>query len=183
MAENSGRRRRHYPWRRGRTAPTAAGRHWPFGGLGPGAACSETLQDRQDQTNFRDCRQHPWLSAAKPEAELIKDLLVEWDVPAAAIELASGSRNTYENAAEIQDIWQRNGFKSALLVTSAAHMPRAMATFRRLGLPVIASTADVRVVEGEDLFALLPDSGALIATTNAIKEWIGLFVYRLRGWA
>ena len=124
-----------------------------------------------------------WLSAAKPEAELIKDLLVEWDIPASAIELGSGSRNTYENAAEIQDIWRQNGFKSALLVTSAAHMPRAMATFRRLGLPVIASTADVRIVEGADPFALLPDSGALITTTNAIKEWIGLFVYRLRGWA
>lgn len=125
----------------------------------------------------------PWLSAAKPEAELIRDLLVEWGVPAAAVELGSRSRNTYEYALEVQEIWRRNGFNSALLVTSAAHMPRAMATFRRLGMPVIASTADVRVVGGADFFAFLPDSEALIATTNAMKEWIGLFVYRLRGWA
>ena len=124
-----------------------------------------------------------WFSSIKPEAELIKDLLMEWGVPAEAIELASQSRNTYENALEIKEIWQRRSFNSALLVTSAAHMPRAMATFRHAGLPVIASTADVLVVDNYNPFALLPDSVALFVTTSAMKEWIGLLVYRLRGWA
>ena len=125
----------------------------------------------------------PWLSAVEPEAELIKDLLIEWDVPAEAIELKGESRNTYENALEVEEVWQKQGFKSALLVTSAAHMPRAMATFRHAGLPVIASTADVHIVEAPDPLALLPNSSALVGTTNAIKEWIGLLTYRLRGWA
>ena len=125
----------------------------------------------------------PWLSAVKPEAELTKDLLVEWGVPADSIELGSQSRNTYENALEIKKMWRQEDFKSALLVTSAAHMPRAMAVFRRAGLPVVASTADVHIVEGANPFALLPESGALGATTNAMKEWIGLVVYRFRGWA
>ena len=78
---------------------------------------------------------------------------------------------------------QRNGFQSALLVTSAAHMPRAMAIFRRAGIPVIASTADVQIIDIAYPFAVLPDAYALLATTNAIKEWIGLLVYRMRGWA
>ncbi len=125
----------------------------------------------------------PWLSAVKPEAELIKDLLIEWDVPTEAIELKGESRNTYENALEVKEVWQKDGFKSALLVTSAAHMPRAMATFRHAGLPVVASTADVRIVEAANPFEWLPDSVALLTTTNAIKEWIGLLAYRLRGWA
>jgi len=125
----------------------------------------------------------PWVSSVKPEAELIKDLLMEWGVPSEAIELASQSRNTYENALEIKNIWQREGFGSALLVTSATHMPRAMATFLRAGLPVEASTADVRIVESANPFALLPDAGALGTSTNAMKEWLGLLVYRLRGWA
>ncbi len=124
-----------------------------------------------------------WLSAVKPEAELIKDLLIEWDVPADAIELKGGSRNTYENALEIKELWQKEDFKSALLITSAAHMPRAMATFRHAGVPVIASTADVRIVEAANPFEWLPDSVALLTTTNAIKEWIGMLAYRLLGWA
>jgi uncharacterized SAM-binding protein YcdF (DUF218 family) len=125
----------------------------------------------------------PWVSSVKPEAELIKDLLMEWGVPSEAIELASQSRNTYENALEIKGIWQKEGFESALLVTSASHMPRAMATFLRAGLPVAASTADVRIVETANPFALLPDAGALVIATSAIKEWLGLLAYRLRGWA
>src|SRR6516225_9564766 len=52
----------------------------------------------------------PWLSSVKPEADLIRELLMEWGVPSEAIELASQSRNTYENALEIKDIWQREGF-------------------------------------------------------------------------
>jgi uncharacterized SAM-binding protein YcdF (DUF218 family) len=125
----------------------------------------------------------PWLSSVKPEADLIRELLMEWGVPSEAIELASQSRNTYENALEIKDIWQREGFESALLVTSAMHMPRAMATFLRAGLPVAASTADVRIIEAANPFALLPDVGALGTATNAMKEWLGLLAYKMLGYA
>ena len=111
----------------------------------------------------------PWLPAVKPEAELIKELLVEWGVPEEAIEIAGGSSNTYENALEIQEMRKRNGFQSALLVTSAVHMPRSMAIFRRAGIPVIASTADVQIIDIAYPFAVLPDAYALLATTNAIK--------------
>ncbi len=65
-------------------------------------------------------------------------------------------------------------------------MPRAMATFRRAGLPVTASTADVQIVDGDTaahLFAWLPDVFALATTTNAAKEWMGLLAYKLVGYA
>jgi uncharacterized SAM-binding protein YcdF (DUF218 family) len=126
----------------------------------------------------------PWILAIKPEAELIKELLVEMGVPSEAIEIETASRNTYENALEIARMWKVKGFKSALLVTSAIHMPRAIAVFRRADLPVIASTADVLVVDGDprDLFVWLPDTSALAGTTNALKEWMGILVYRLRGY-
>jgi hypothetical protein len=29
----------------------------------------------------------------------------------------------------------------------------------------------------------LPDAGALAMTTDAVKEWIGLWAYRMRGYA
>jgi len=128
----------------------------------------------------------PWFPAVKPEAELIKELLVEWGVPEKAIELGSASRNTYENAQEIRQIWERSGLKSALLLTSASHMPRAIAVFRRAGLVVTASTADVQILDvdtADRLFAWLPDVSALAITTKAAREWIGLLTYRLLGYA
>ena len=126
----------------------------------------------------------PWLPGVKPEAELIKELLVEWGVPEGAIEIAGASRNTYENALEIKGIWSKEQFSSGLLVTSAAHMPRAMAVFRHAGIPVVASTTDVQVIDDVPVFpfAWLPDVAALGATTEAMKEWLGYWVYRARGY-
>jgi uncharacterized SAM-binding protein YcdF (DUF218 family) len=115
--------------------------------------------------------------------ELIKELLVEWGVASEAIEIATTSRNTFENALEIQRMWKLREFKPALLVTSAKHMPRAMAVFRRAGLPVIASTTDVLALDGDqaDLFKWLPDASALSMTTTAAKEWMGFLIYKVRG--
>lgn len=126
----------------------------------------------------------PWLPDAVPEADLIRDYLVEFGVPAAAIEVANQSRNTYENALEIKEIWDRQRFASALLVTSAAHMPRAMAVFLGLGLPVTASSTDVRAVPRSQATILdwLPDIEALDLTTRAVKEWLGYVAYKAQGY-
>ncbi len=128
----------------------------------------------------------PWLSSIKPEADLIRDLLIEWGVPAESIEIGGAGRNTYENALEIKSMRDKHWFSSALLVTSAAHMPRAMAVFRHADLPVTASTTDVEVVNRDNetatILRWLPDAYALEMTTNAVKEWIGFWVYRARGY-
>jgi uncharacterized SAM-binding protein YcdF (DUF218 family) len=126
----------------------------------------------------------PWDPAVKPEAELIRELLVEWGVTPDAIDIGTRSRNTYENAIEIERMWKAGGFKSALLVTSAAHMPRAMATFRRVGVPVIASATDVTVVDVDRTGPLdwLPNASALTMTTGAMHEWLGYLAYKARGY-
>ena len=126
----------------------------------------------------------PWLPAVKTEAELIAELLVTWGVPANDIEIAGQSRNTFENALEIVEMRRTRPFASALLVTSASHMPRALAVFRRAGLPVTPATTDVEVVDEPSSNPLrwLPDAGALAMTTTAVREWVGYLAYRLRGY-
>jgi uncharacterized SAM-binding protein YcdF (DUF218 family) len=123
----------------------------------------------------------PWVSGGAPEAELTRAYLIEFGVPADAIAIAGQSRNTYENAREIAALWRSGSYKAALLVTSAAHMPRALAVFRKAGLPVQPSSTDVRSVRPPEATLLdwLPQSDALDQTTEVMREWIGLFVYRL----
>ena len=125
----------------------------------------------------------PWGPAARPEAELIRELLIAWGVPSPAIEIATESRNTYENAVEIDRMRKARPFGTALLVTSAAHMPRAIATFRRAGIAATAATTDVRAESDRlDPLAWLPQAEALAMTTVAVKEWIGLLAYKARGY-
>lgn len=124
----------------------------------------------------------PWRAGTLPEAEIIRDILVSWGIPASAIVTESGSRTTAENARMVSAMWPGLGASSALLVTSAAHMPRALATFRRAGLPVMPAATDVRAVRNPfQLMEVLPDADSLKKTSDALKEALGLVVYRLRG--
>ena len=125
----------------------------------------------------------PWSPDIVPEANHIRDLLIEWGVPDSAILIAGASRNTYENALDIRALRDSQSFGSALLVTSAAHMPRALAVFKKVGLSVTPATTDVTSVDRPaTLFDWLPDAGALAMTTSAVKEWLGLGVYRWLGY-
>lgn len=126
----------------------------------------------------------PWRPDIVPEAELIRTFLIDWGVPADDIQIAGQSRNTYENALEIKALWEKKPFESALLITSASHMPRAMAVFQKADLPVAAATTDIEALKGVPPSALrwLPDASSLTMTTNAMKEWIGYWAYRARGY-
>jgi len=127
----------------------------------------------------------PWLTASEPEAEMIADLLVELGVPPSAIVVETESRNTRENAVNSAAIVAAENWRSALLVTSAAHMPRALAAFQKAGVAVTPASTDVRVTFPlyESVLDLLPSAGALAGTSDAIKELLGMLVYRMRGWA
>jgi uncharacterized SAM-binding protein YcdF (DUF218 family) len=126
----------------------------------------------------------PFMGLNRPEAPAIGALLEEWGVPKDAVVLETGSRNTYENAINTRPILAGENGKKMLLVTSAMHMPRALATFRKAGMDAIPSPTDFNTVDREGLtvFDFLPDAEALVGTTKAVKEHMGLVYYRLRGW-
>lgn len=126
----------------------------------------------------------PWSLSPWAEADLLRDLLMEWGVPKDAIFLEGSSRNTRENAVYSKNVIDSIHCETALLVTSAAHMPRAVAAFQAVGVSIVPVSTDVRVVDaglpaGMDF---LPNAGALAMTSEAIREWIGSAVYRLQGW-
>ena len=126
----------------------------------------------------------PWAAARLPEAELIKSVLLSWGVPESAMILDRKSRNTRENALNSKAIADKISCNQILLVTSAAHMPRADAAFRKVGMDVIPFPTDFRVVRTSAFTWLdfLPSAGALTMTSDAFREHIGLAVYTLKGW-
>jgi len=121
------------------------------------------------------------------------DMLVFFGVPREAILLEDRSRNTYENAVESARILSDHGFERIVLVTSAMHMPRAYGVFRMTDLTVIPAPTDYLLTHsdwvfyrqpdlGLQLINLLPKAEYLEMTEKALKEIIGLAVYRLQGW-
>jgi len=126
----------------------------------------------------------PWSQSPWAEADLIRDLLVEWGVPEKKIYLEGSSRNTRENALYSKNIVDSIHCSTALLVTSAAHMPRSVAAFRSVGLNVVPVSTDVRIAGRTlpNVTDFLPSASALSMTSDALREWIGQFVYSLNGW-
>ena len=119
------------------------------------------------------------------EAEVMRGLLVEWGIPDAALQVEVGSINTRENALFSHQLLANRGVRRIILVTSAMHMPRAAAAYRKAGFDVVAAPADFQTgwSAPSAIFRWIPESGALVGSSRAIREWLGLWVYRLRGWA
>jgi uncharacterized SAM-binding protein YcdF (DUF218 family) len=119
------------------------------------------------------------------EAQLMKELLVEWGVPKENILTEQHSVNTYQNAANVKTIAQQREFGKILLVTSAAHMQRAQMTFQAQGLDVIPAPTDYEApsASGFSILNMLPNPEAALFIALAVKEYLGLVVYKLRGWA
>ena len=136
----------------------------------------------------------PWLGPASiPEAEAMADILMAIGIPRDAIWTEPVSRNTHENAVETEALLESRGVTNVILVTSALHMPRAYRIFAKTDLNVIPVPADYLVTREDwehytqpdpvvQLVNLLPSAQNLHWTTSALKEYVGIWIYRLQGW-
>ncbi|MFV0295127.1 MAG: YdcF family protein [Hyphomicrobiaceae bacterium] len=103
-------------------------------------------------------------------------------IPTSRILTEDKSRNTYENAIYTRSLLPPVPGKHYLLVTSAAHMPRAMGVFRKAGYDVTAYPTDYRTRGTDDLFEpSINIPAGLMRLDAATREWIGLLVYWMAG--
>lgn len=109
------------------------------------------------------------------EAEGMALLLQDLGVPRSSLILESDSRTTRENAQRVKTIV---GDGSVAVVTSAFHMPRAIATLKNAGIKANAFPTDFRVAPAvEPLWIrLLPSAGALQDSETALKEYLALLI-------
>ncbi len=130
---------------------------------------------------------------ASTPAEQMAEIMKWMDVPESAMVLQTKSQNTYEDALYCGEILKERGIKRIILVTSAFHMPRAVGLFEHEGFKVIPAPTDYKVTEQSwdnlihgdlqsKMVALMPDVNDMSLTTLAMKEYIGIAVYSLRGW-
>ncbi len=116
------------------------------------------------------------------ESSIAKQALVAMGVPEGRIELETRSRNTCENAAESAITAKPKANEVWLLVTSASHMPRAIACFRAANFPVTPFPVDYHTRGSEDLSRIQDSVGEGLAQVDlAAHEWTGLITYRLAG--
>lgn len=115
-------------------------------------------------------------------AEAMADLAHSLGVPKEAVLLETKSQDTYQNLLLSRDLIMQFGAKS-WLVTSALHLPRAMAVAGALGLKLRAYPCDYLTVPSMGWIEWLPSNGGPPMFTAVLHELIGLGYYRIRGYA
>lgn len=117
------------------------------------------------------------------EADAAAVFLREIGLDPGRVILEGRSRNTWENAELTRALVHPEPSERWLLVTSAAHMPRSIGIFRRVGFPVVAFPVDYRTM-GRPRALWRFDRHAIEAlglVDYAAHEYIGLAAYYLTG--
>ena len=117
------------------------------------------------------------------EALHIEKYLLRLGVQQEDILLDTKSRNTYENAKYAIELLSKN--EKVLLSTSATHMPRSMACFRKLDTSPTAFPVDYVSYEA-DRFTfnnlILPSPQVLNYWYWLLHEWVGILTYKVKGY-
>ena len=120
--------------------------------------------------------------AAVNEAGVAREALAALGLPAERILFEEKSRNTHENAVDAAALVRPKPDEKWLLVTSAFHMPRAIASFRKAGWNAYAAPADYRT-KGKFATGLNFNFVEHLAEiTLAAHEYYGLAAYWLLGY-
>jgi uncharacterized SAM-binding protein YcdF (DUF218 family) len=116
--------------------------------------------------------------SGKPrECNVARAFFADQGLPRDRVTFECASRNTRDSAVNTyralnpqpRDVW--------LLVTSASHIPRSYGAFRRAGWEIVPYPVAYRELpEGAARTAGFP------AVDAAVHEYLGMLVYRLRGW-
>jgi uncharacterized SAM-binding protein YcdF (DUF218 family) len=117
------------------------------------------------------------------EARVLRTFALEFGLRDEQVLVEEVSRNTYENAVNATQILRAGHYRQLVLITSAAHMYRAAAAFRKQGLFPQPYPVDFQTNgEDSDLFDFIPSVRALDVMTEVVHELVGLVMYRLQGY-
>lgn len=124
-------------------------------------------------------------------AQEMHDLLLVLGVPEEAMIMQDKSQNTEEDAEFTKQILKEKGIKTVILITSAAHMERALMLFYDPQFDLIPAPTDYSVTQQywdylmqwdakTILLNILPTSQSLNQTSAIFHEYIGMLFYRLK---
>jgi len=114
------------------------------------------------------------------EANIMNNTAVALGVTRSQMKIEAGSKDTRQEAIHLQPLLKNKTF---VLVTSATHMPRAMAVFKKLGMhPIAAPTQFIAKNNRYRIQYYFPSVRSLIHSDIALHEYIGQLWARIRGY-
>lgn len=114
----------------------------------------------------------------KSNAEVMADVAISLGVPKNDIILEKLPKDTYEEVLLIKEIVKDKPF---ILVTSAAHMKRAMMLFKKQKAKPIPAPTDYLFKDSNNEMLQLPSAAGFEKANSAVHEYLGILWAKLRG--
>ncbi len=114
-----------------------------------------------------------------PEAQGMKSMLLSLGVDKRSIITDVRSTTTRENARFTKELMLKRNYKSAIIVTSAYHMKRAIRSFEREGIKALPYPTDFKRDMRYNLYSFIPKTSTLHDSSKAIREYIAQMAYEL----
>ena len=115
------------------------------------------------------------------DADVAKMAFEDLGLDSSSVIYESCSRNTYENGKSSKAAVNPKPGQNWIFVTTAAHIPRAVGVFRKLGWKVIPYPVDHVGSQNMPVKLSMNFSGNLDRLKWAVREWTGLTAYYLTG--
>jgi len=114
-----------------------------------------------------------------PEAETMGQTARDLGVPPEDIVLEPSSMDTSEQAVRVKELVREDRF---IVISSAFHLPRALALLRKVDLNPIPAAVDYHAGDGSLLPGMLfPQANNIRKMELGLHEHVGLLWYRMRG--
>jgi len=118
------------------------------------------------------------------ESDYLKKLAVALGIEPERIIVERNARRTYEHPQYLSGLIDKK--QKFVLITSAAHMPRAFGCFKKAGFNVIPYPVDYHAyrarTSGISVDDFIPEINNLMIANDVVYEWYGLAYYRLMGY-
>ena len=117
--------------------------------------------------------------------QLIAEWLESWKPFDSPIHVLGYSSNTKDEADQTKVLAEKNGWKKIILVTSANHMRRAEALFKKTGLEVVSVGSDFEGLSSLEadfrIYSIVPGSGGFDKLGYYLHEQVGWLYYKAAG--
>jgi uncharacterized SAM-binding protein YcdF (DUF218 family) len=119
------------------------------------------------------------------EAQLLQKWIAAWNLVAPQFITLNASANTFEEARQVKALMKEKNWTKIILVTSAGHMRRAEASFKKFEIPVEPVACDfvgMSRLEWKRPFNPFPEIDGFKILKLYLHEKLGWFYYRWRDW-
>jgi uncharacterized SAM-binding protein YcdF (DUF218 family) len=146
----------------------------------------EMMRQRRARVLVLSGSSYEWNGQRRPDAEIVAAWMQAWRLPVGELVLLPASVDTHDEAVNMAALIRTRGWRRVIMISSAYHLRRSTAVFRKAGVEVVPQGCDflgVAALDSSDpKWRIVPRPDNLKLFSAWLHEELGLAWYWWKGW-